>query len=126
MSKRVIATDAAPKPISPISQATMAAGFVFTQGILGRSVTGTMPDSMAGQARQAMESLKHILQAANGSLSDVLRVEVFVTDLGEMGEFNHVFQEYFPVDPPARIGVQVTHLAARAKVEITAVAYVGQ
>ncbi len=125
MSKRVIATDAAPRPIAPISQATLAGGFVYTQGILGRTPDGRLPEGMAAQALQVMENLKAILSAAGGSMNDVLRMEVHVVDLSEMPEFNAAWREHFPTDPPARIGVQVAALAAGARVEATAVAHVG-
>ncbi|HEX6988900.1 MAG TPA: RidA family protein [Bacillota bacterium] len=72
-----------------------------------------------------MENLKAILAAAGGSLDDVLRCEVFVADLREMGIFNRVWQEYFGDQPPARISAQVAGVAAGARLELTAVAYVG-
>jgi len=125
VTKRVIATDAAPRPISPISQATLAGGFLYTQGLLGRTTAGVLPEGMAAQARQLLENLKAIVAAAGGGLSDVLRMEVHVVDLAEMAEFNAVWREYFPTEPPARIGVQVAALAAGARVEATAEAYVG-
>lgn len=126
MPKRVISTDKVVKPLSPISQATMANGFVFTQGILGRDPSGKLLEGMEAQARQVMENLKGILEAAGGTLDDVLRAEVFVADLSEMPVFNEVWKEYFSENPPARIGVEVPNLAAGARVEMIAVAYVGE
>src|SRR5690606_32763239 len=123
---RVISTDKVVKPLSPISQATMANGFVFTQGILGRDPSGKLLEGMEAQARQVMENLKGILEAAGGTLDDVLRAEVFVADLSEMPVFNEVWKEYFSEKPPARIGVEVPNLAAGARVEMIAVAYVGE
>jgi reactive intermediate/imine deaminase len=126
MPKQVIHTDAVPRPLSPISQATKAAGFVYTQGFLGRDVEGRIPPTMGEQARNALTSLKLVLEAAGGTLKDVLFVQVFVADLKEMPEFNEVFKEFFAVEPPSRIGVQAAVLSAGAKVELTAVAYTGQ
>lgn len=126
MPKQVVSTAAVARPISPISQGTLAGGFLYSQGLLGRTAEGQLLAGMAAQARQVLENLKAILAAAGGSLSDVLRCEVFVVDLKEMAEFNAVWREYFPTDPPTRIGVQVVDLAAGARVEMTAVAYVGK
>jgi len=58
-------------------------------------------------------------------MKDVLRIEAFVTDLRKVGEFNEVFREFFPENPPARSCVEVSRLAADALIEITAVSYIG-
>ncbi len=126
MPKQTVYTSAAPRPMSPISQATRAGGFVYTQGFLGRDLEGRIPPTIAEQARIALNSLRLVLEEAGGNLRDVVNMQVFVTDLAEMAQFNEVFVEFFPEEPPARIGVQVSRLAAGGKVEITAVAYVGQ
>jgi 2-iminobutanoate/2-iminopropanoate deaminase len=125
--KQVIRTSTAPVPISPISQATKAGGFIYTAGMLGRTPDGVMAaGGMEAEARQALENLKAVLAAGGATLADVLRVEVHVADLGEMAVFNQVWREYFPTEPPARLGVQAATLAAGARVELMAVAYCGQ
>jgi len=125
--KQIVHTDSAPTPISPISQATKAGGFVLTSGILGRTPAGEMVQGgMAAEARQALENLRSVLTAAHASLADVMRIEMFVVDLNDMPAFNAVFREYFPSHPPARVCVQVNGLAGGARVELMGTAYVKQ
>lgn len=124
--KQIVRTQAAPVPISPISQATTAGGFIVTAGMLGRTPDGQLvPGGMEAEARQALKNLAVVVEAGGGTLADVLRVEVYVVDLAEMAAFNAVWREFFPTDPPARVGVQVAALAAGARVELTGLAYVG-
>lgn len=125
MPKEIVTTDRAPRPASPVSQAVKAGGFVYTAGILGRRPDGTLAEGMEGQARQVMENLTAILAAAGASLGDVLRCEVYVADLADMPAFNAVWQQYFGDNPPARVSAQVAGVAAGARLELTAVAYVG-
>lgn len=125
MPKETILSPKIARPINPISQATRAAGFVYTGGLLGRDPEGKMAETMEGQARQVLENLKAVVEAAGGTLQDVLRVEVYVTDIAEIPVFNNVWKEYFAENPPARAAVQVAALGAGAKVELLAVAYVG-
>ncbi|MCL5046602.1 MAG: RidA family protein [Actinobacteria bacterium] len=112
-------------PISPISQAIKAGGFVYTSGQLGRALTGGPLSGLGPQARQALKNIEAVIRAAGGSMRDVVRIEAYVTDLSQVGEFNEAFKEAFPEEPPARFCVEVSRLAAGALIEITAVAYVG-
>ena len=121
-----VRTTEAPVPISPISQAIKAGGFVFTSGQLGREPgAGQLLVGMGPQARQALKNIEAVVRAAGGSMKDVVRIETHVTDLAQVGAFNEAFKEFFPTEPPARCCVEVSKLAAGALIEITAVAYVG-
>jgi 2-iminobutanoate/2-iminopropanoate deaminase len=93
---------------------------------LGRTPDGAMvAGGMEAESRQALDNLKAVLATGGAKLTDVLRLEVYVADLAEMPAFNQVFREYFPSDPPARVGVEAARLAAGARIELTAVAYCG-
>jgi 2-iminobutanoate/2-iminopropanoate deaminase len=99
---------------------------IYTSGQLGRDpATGKLAGpTMREQARRALANLKAVVEAGGGSLRSIVKIEGLVTDLDMMGEFNEVFKEFFPVDPPARCCFEVRRLAAGALVEVSAVAVV--
>jgi 2-iminobutanoate/2-iminopropanoate deaminase len=126
--KSIIKTDKAPLPIGPYSQGVVADGgsFIFTAGQVGLNpATG---DFVAGgtkeQAQQAMENLKAVLQAAGGSLDNVVKITVFLKELNDFAALNEVFALYFTQQQPARSAVQVARLPKDALVEIEAIAVV--
>ena len=128
MSRSVVVTDGAPKPFSgaPYNQAIVAGGMVFCAGQVPLDPgSGTLVEGgITEQARRALDNVKAVLEAAGSSLDRVVKTTVFVTDLGEFGEMNAVYAEYFTTEPPARSTVQVAALPAGAKVEIEAIALV--
>ena len=128
MSRTVVVTDGAPKPFAgaPYNQAIVAGGMVFCAGQVGLDpAAGTLVEGgITEQARRALDNLKAVLEAAGSSLDKVVKTTVFVTDLGEFGEMNAVYAEYFTSDPPARSTVQVAGLPAGARVEVEAIALV--
>jgi 2-iminobutanoate/2-iminopropanoate deaminase len=124
MKRAIIATDQAPAAVGPYSQAVQVADFVFTAGqipldpITGRIVEG----GIEAQTRQALTNLGAVLKAAGTSLADVVKMTVFLADIGEFQAMNGVYAEFFGVAPPARSSVQVAALPLGARVEIEAVA----
>ena len=111
---------------NPVSQATVAAnGMLYTAGMIGRSPeSGDMLSSFAEQAHQALRNLGVLLQEAGGGYQDVLFVQLYLLDIGTIEQFNGIFKEYFPVDPPARAVCQPVKLYPGALVMFTAVACV--
>ncbi len=104
--------------------ATVAGGFIHVSGTLGTSggsfelvEGGTGP-----QTRQTLENIRAILAAADAGLGDVVKVNVFLTDMSTFGEMNQAYLEFFGDDPPARITVGCAGLALGAAVEIDCVA----
>jgi 2-iminobutanoate/2-iminopropanoate deaminase len=126
MDKRVIHTSKVPPARVPLSQAIKAGDWVFASGQLGLDgTTGRLvPGGIAAETRQVCENLKAILEAAGSSLEGVVKVTIYMVDLGELMAMNAVFSEYFPVDPPARTTFQCAALVAGARVEIEAIAIV--
>lgn len=120
MTLQTIQTQHAPAAIGPYSQAVIAAPFVFVSGQLGMDpATGNLVgDDLDGQARQAIENMKHILEAAGSGLDRVVAVEVYLTDMGEFADFNAIYAEYFAAHKPARAAVAVSALPKGACVEI--------
>jgi 2-iminobutanoate/2-iminopropanoate deaminase len=82
--------------------------------------TGKMSDNFAEQIRQTIRNLQTILKAAGADLKDIVKVNAYLTDLTRFPEYNEVYKEFFPSDPPARttIGCQLYGI----QVEINCVA----
>jgi 2-iminobutanoate/2-iminopropanoate deaminase len=121
---KIIETRDAPAAIGPYSQAVQAGSFLFVSGQIGLSPeTGEMVSSeLDHQARQVLENLKHILTAAGYELSDVVSVDVFLTDMGGFSSFNAIYERVFSTHKPARALVEVSALPRGALVEIKCVA----
>jgi 2-iminobutanoate/2-iminopropanoate deaminase len=126
MNKQVVHTPKVPPARVPLSQAIKAGEWVFASGQLGLDVaTGKLaPGGIAAETRQVCENLKSILEAAGSSLDKVVKVTIYMVDLGELMAMNEVFSRYFPVDPPARTTFQCVALVGGARVEIEAIAFV--
>ena len=126
MDKEVVHTPKVPPARVPLSQAIKAGDWVFASGQLGLDVaTGKLvPGGIAAETRQVCENLKAILEAAGSSLEKVVKVTIYMADLGELMAMNEVFSRYFPLDPPARTTFQCVALVGGARVEIEAVAFV--
>ncbi|MGC8783533.1 MAG: RidA family protein [Armatimonadota bacterium] len=126
MPKQVITTADAPAAIGPYSQAIRVGNLVFTSGQIPlHPQTGEIVgDTAAEQARQVLQNLQAVLQAAGASLQNVVKTTIFLTDLAQFAAVNAVYAEFFPNDPPARSTVQVAALPRGVQVEIEAVAVV--
>jgi 2-iminobutanoate/2-iminopropanoate deaminase len=97
---------------------------IYTAGQLG-IVPGTKEfagTTIEDQTRQALENLKAVLEAGGSCLKHVLKITVFLQDIGEFSRMNAVYAEFFPETPPARSAVQVAALPLGGRVEIEAVA----
>ena len=124
MRKHVIHTDKVPPARVPLSQAIKAGPWVFASGQLGNDPsTGRLAEGgIAAETRQVCENLKAILEAAGSSLDRVVKVTIYMVDLGELLAMNEIFSQYFPVDPPARTTFECSRLIGNARVEIEAIA----
>mgnify|MGYP000383170930 CR=1 FL=1 len=125
MTKEIVYTEKAPKPIGPYSQAVKAGPFLFGSGQIpinpetGEIVKGGIRE----QTRRVMENIKAVLEAGGYSLEDVVSVFVFLSDLKNFKEFNEVYGEYFKEAPPARTTVQVARLPKDVLLEVSFIAY---
>lgn len=118
-----VATSAAPAAIGPYSQAMRAGNWVFVSGQIPLPPDGgALPETFAEQAQQALANLRAILQAAGAELSQVVKVNVYLTDLGRFSEFNAIYEAFFGSHRPARAVVQVSALPRGAQLEVEAVA----
>ena len=125
MTRRIIKTGQAPAAIGPYSQANAAGGFLFTAGQIPLDpVTMEIVGATAAeQAHQALANAKAVVEADGLTLDDVVKVTVFILDMGEFANINEVYQTFFGAEPPARSVVEVSRLPKDVLVEIEMVAY---
>ena len=124
MERRVVHTDKVPPARVPLSQAIKAGEWVFVSGQLGIDPrTGRLAaGGIKAETRQVCENLKAVLEAGGSSLAKVVKVTIYMADLGELLAMNEIFGGYFPAEPPARTTFQAAGLVAGARVEIEAIA----
>ncbi len=126
MSNRrtIIATENAPGAVGPYSQAVRTGNLVYTAGQipLDPSTGEMVPGPIEDQTRQVLKNLSAVLEAAGSGLGDVVKMTVFMTDLGQFSRMNAVYAEFFPEAPPARSAVEVSALPLGAAIEMEAVA----
>ena len=112
---------------NPVSQATLAPnGMLYTAGMIGRSPeTGGMLPTFDDQAHQALRNLGALLREAGSDYTDVMFVQLYLLDMKMIEQFNQIFRQYFPVEPPARAVCQPLELYPGALIMFTAVACIG-
>ena len=127
MPRHALSTDRAPAAIGPYSQAVRSGGHVFLSGQIpldpasGELVTG----DIGAEARRVFDNLRAVCEAAGGSLDEVVRVGIYLTDLSDFAAVNAVMAEYFAAPYPARSTIQVSGLPRGARVEVDAILAVG-
>jgi reactive intermediate/imine deaminase len=107
------------------SHAMVAGDLVFVSGTLGTKPGSfeLVPGGVGPETRQTLENIRAILEGCEATLADVVKVNVFLTDMSAFQEMNRAYLEFFPGDPPARITVGCAALALGARVEIDCVAH---
>jgi 2-iminobutanoate/2-iminopropanoate deaminase len=125
MSRKIaIKTDKAPTPTGPFNQAIRAGDFVFTSGQAGRNrETGKMGD-IRDQARRVIANIAGVLEAAGGTLADVVKVTVFFRDPEDWKAFNEEYVKLMPEPLPARSSAFVALKSPDMLVEMEVVAYI--
>ncbi|MGN6741260.1 RidA family protein [Dyella sp.] len=123
MSRSIIATERAPAAIGPYSQAVRAGNTVYFSGQIPLDpATGALvKGDIQAQTRRVFDNLTAVAEAAGGSLAQIVRVGIYVTDLGHFAEVNAVMAEYFQAPYPARSTIEVSALPKGAQVEVDAV-----
>lgn len=127
MSREVIRTDQAPQAIGTYSQAIRVGATVYLSGQIPL-VPATMElvtGDMEAQIRRVFENLKAVADAAGGGLKDVVKLNVFLTDLAHFPLVNQVMAQYFHEPYPARAAIGVASLPRGAAVEMDAVMVLG-
>lgn len=122
MSRQIIQTDNAPAAVGTYSQAVKVGNTVYVSGQIGFDPkTMELADGFAAQAEQVMNNIEAICEAAGGSLADVVKFNVSLTDLADFNELNEIFVKRLSAPYPARAAVQVAALPKGAVVEIEAI-----
>ena len=126
MAKTIIATPHAPAAIGTYSQAVRVGDTVYMSGQIGLDpATMQMVDGIDAQIVRVFENLKAVADAAGGSLADVVKLNVFLTDLANFARVNETMARYFSEPFPARAAVGVKELPRGALVEADAVMFIG-
>ena len=123
MPRLAISTSQAPAAIGPYSQAVRRGNMVFLSGQIPLDpATGTLVEGdIAAQSRRVFDNLKAVCEAAGGSLDDVVRIGIYLVDLGDFAAVNAVMADYFKAPYPARSTIEVSGLPRGAQVEVDAI-----
>ena len=123
MTKKAIHTDNAPAAIGTYSQAIDVSGLVFLSGQipLDPATMEVVDGDFEARARRVFDHLAAVADAAGGSLDDVVKLTVFLTDLGNFAAVNAVMEDYFSEPYPARAAVGVASLPKGVDVEADAI-----
>ena len=122
MTRKIIHTDNAPKAIGTYSQAVRAGNTVYMSGQIGLDPqTMQMVEGIDAQIKRVFDNLKAVAQAAGGTLNDVVRFTVYLTDLKHFAKVNEAMAAYLTEPYPARAALGVASLPRDALVDVDAV-----
>ncbi len=126
MSRSIISTPAAPAAIGTYSQAVRAGDTVYLSGQIGLDPASMqLADGFEAQTARVFENLKAVAEAAGGTLADIVKLNLYLTDLGNFATVNEIMARYFSAPYPARAAVGVKALPRGAEVEADAVLVLG-
>lgn len=126
MARQIISTEGAPKAIGTYSQAVKVGDTVYMSGQIGLDPASMqLVEGIEAQVRRVFDNLSAVAQAAGGSLADIVKLNIFLTDLGHFALVNSIMAEYFTEPYPARAAVGVASLPRSALVEADAVMVLG-
>ena len=126
MARTIISTAHAPAAIGTYSQAVRVGNTVYLSGQIGLDPASMqLVDGIDAQIVRVFDNLKAVAEAAGGSLADVVKLNIFLTDLAHFAKVNEVMASYFSLPFPARAAVGVAALPRAALVEADAVMFIG-
>jgi 2-iminobutanoate/2-iminopropanoate deaminase len=123
--KKIIFTEKAPAPIGPYNQAVLVGNTLYTSGqiAINPATNELVLDNIEDETKLVMENLKAVLEAAEMTFENVVKVSIFISDMGNFANINAVYGSYFnEATAPARETVQVACLPKNVNVEISAIA----
>lgn len=123
--KKIIFTEKAPAPIGPYNQAVLVGNMLYTSGQIAiNPLTNELVlDNIETETKQVMENLKAVLEAAEMTFENVIKVSIFISDMNNFSKINTIYGAYFnEATAPARETVQVAGLPKNVNVEISAIA----
>ena len=128
MAGQPVLPKGSPPPLAPYSPGFRSGQFVCTAGMLSMDTAGNVVGAgdVREQTRRVLENIRDVLEAAGGSLEDIVYNMIFLADLGDYQAMNEVYGSYFPKNPPARACVQAGLVKPEFLVEIAATAVIGE
>ncbi|WP_396152946.1 RidA family protein [Flavobacterium sp.] len=123
--KKIIFTEKAPAPIGPYNQAVLVGNMLYTSGQIAiNPLTNELVlENIETETKQVMENLKAVLEAAEMTFENVIKVSIFISDMNNFSKINTIYGAYFnEATAPARETVQVACLPKNVNVEISAIA----
>lgn len=126
MQKRCIVAPNGPPAAGPYSHAVAVGNLLFVsgQGAMGRDGSGPKLGTIEEETRATFSNLRAILLDAGSSMENVVKVNVYLTDMADFSALNTVYKEFFPSNCPARTTIQAAALPLGFKVEIEAIAVI--
>jgi endoribonuclease L-PSP, putative len=117
--KTTIITDKAPTTIGPYSQAVKIGGLMFCSGMLPiNPKSSVMPEGIQAQTKQVLENIKGLLESQGRSMEDVVKTTIFLNNMDDFVDMNHIYELFFVAPFPARSTVEVARLPKDALIEI--------
>jgi 2-iminobutanoate/2-iminopropanoate deaminase len=122
--KKIINSKNAPAPIGPYNQSVMFGNLLFTSGQIALDLEGNLIDSsIESETKQVFNNLQTILDEAQLSFDDVIKVSIFIKDMNDFDKINAVYATYFTSEnAPARETVQVAKLPKNVNIEVSLIA----
>ena len=116
---------ASPPPLAPYSPGARAGNVLYVSGTLALGADGKLVGAgdVRAQTRHVLESIKSVLAAAGGRMSDIAFNQIFLKDLADYAAMNEVYREYFPSNPPARYCIRADLVKPEFLVEIASTAH---
>ena len=126
MEKKVIETEKAPRAIGPYSQAIQAGNFLFLSGQipLDPKTGDLVKGDIRQQTKQVLENMKGVVESQKLGMENVVKVTLFLKDIGNFNQVNEVYATYLQSSLPARSTVEVAKLPRDAEIEIEAIALI--
>jgi aminoacrylate peracid reductase len=114
-----------PPPLAPYSPGARAGNVLYVSGTLALDTAGRLvgPGDVRMQTRHVLESIKSVLAAAGGNMSDIAFNQIFLKDLADYAAMNEVYREYFPANPTARYCIRAELVKPEFLVEIASTAH---
>lgn len=119
--RKVIVPMNAAKPVGPYSPGILVKDYLYVSGQGVRDAKNNMPDGIAAQARQCLDNVKAIIEAANLTMEHVVHMQLYLEKMSDFAEVDKIYASYFPNNPPARIVIGVTKMPTDTTIELTAV-----
>jgi 2-iminobutanoate/2-iminopropanoate deaminase len=111
------------KPGAVLSQGRVVGNMLFVAGLKGNPVTGKLGDlDIAAQTELALGAIQKVVEEAGFKMTDIVSVNIYLTDINEIDKMNEVYKKLMPDPKPTRVTVEVGHIRNGGKIEISCVA----